>query len=54
MQYEDDKGKVYEISYSQKLQREQNRILRQKNSLLFALLVMISVFGLGFVYLYII
>jgi hypothetical protein len=52
MQYKDDHGKVYEISYSQKLQREQNRILRQKNRLLMALLMFIIFFAFGAVYLY--
>ncbi len=53
MQYKDTKGKVYEISYSQKLQREQNRILRQKNRLLVTLLLMMVLFGVGLVYAYV-
>ncbi len=52
MQYIDEKGKVYEISYSQKLQREQNRLHRQKNILLFCLLLMILFFGVGTLYIY--
>ena len=52
MEYMDDKGKVYEISYSQKLQREQNKLLRQKNMLIFCILLMILAFGAGLVYLY--
>jgi len=52
MEYKDSKGQVYEISYSQKLQREQNKILRQKNKLLVALLFLLIVFGIGAIYLY--
>ena len=52
MEYKDNKGKVYEISYSQRLQRDQNRILRQKNRLLMALLFFIFIFGVGICYLY--
>lgn len=52
MEYMDEKGKVYEISYSQKLQREQNRLARQKNMLIFFLLLTVAVFGVGLVYLY--
>ncbi|MBS3112565.1 hypothetical protein J4418_00570 [Candidatus Woesearchaeota archaeon] len=53
MQYKDDNGKNYEISYSQKLQREQNKLLKQKNRLLMVFLVMMFVFALGGAYLYI-
>lgn len=52
MQYVDEKGKVYEISYSQKLQREQNRLHRQKNLLLFFLLLLMLCFGFGGLYIY--
>jgi len=47
MKYVDDKGRSYEISYSQRLQKEQNRIARQKNQLLFAILTVLIAFGLG-------
>jgi len=52
MQYVDEKGKIYEISYSQKLQKEQNRLHRQKNILLFCLLIVMLCFGMGALYLY--
>jgi hypothetical protein len=52
MKYKDDNGKVYEISYSQKLQREQNRLLRQKNRIMVALLLLVGLFGLGVAYAY--
>jgi hypothetical protein len=47
MKYVDKKGDTYEISYSQKLQREQNQIARQKNQLLFAILFVLSLCALG-------
>ncbi|MBI4441098.1 hypothetical protein HY639_02945 [Candidatus Woesearchaeota archaeon] len=53
MEYVDEKGKMYEISYSQRLQREQNRLLRRKNTLLLCLLLMFALFGLGGLYVYV-
>ncbi len=52
MEYMDEKGKVYEISYSQKLQREQNKLARQKNILVFCILIIALVFGVSGIYLY--
>lgn len=52
MEYKDENGNAYEISYSQKLQKEQNALLRQKNKLMFAILVLMMLFGAGLVYLY--
>lgn len=52
MEYMDEKGKIYEISYSQKLQREQNKLSRHKNVLLFCILILLVGFGVGIAYLY--
>lgn len=52
MQYKDTDGKEYEISYSQKLQREQNSLAKKKNMLLTAILMMMMVFAFGAAYLY--
>lgn len=53
MEYKDEKGKVYEISYSQRLQREQNKLMRQKNMLIFMILLLMLGFGVAGVYVYI-
>lgn len=53
MEYKDEKGKVYEISYSQRLQREQNKLLRQKNMLTFMILLLVLGFGVVGVYVYV-
>ncbi len=53
MEYKDEQGNSYEISYSQKLQKEQNALLRQKNKLLFVILILMIMFGAGLVYLYV-
>jgi hypothetical protein len=47
MKYVDKKGKTYEISYSQRLQTQANRIARQKNQLLFAILMILVLLTLG-------
>jgi len=52
MQYKDTDGKEYEISYSQKLQKEQNSLARKKNMLLAAILMMMVFFAFGAGYLY--
>lgn len=53
MQYKDEKGQTYEISYSQKLQKEQNKILRQKNKLIMIMMGLMICFGLAGIYIYI-
>ncbi len=53
MKYVDEKGKVYEISYSQKLQAKQNKILKQKNYLIAILIGLLGLFFIGLIYLYI-
>lgn len=52
MKYVDETGKVFEISYSQKLQAEQNQLIKQKNYLIAVLIALFGLFFLALVYLY--
>tara|TARA_Y100000034_G_scaffold35645_1_gene43729 strand:+ start:7964 stop:8170 length:207 start_codon:yes stop_codon:yes gene_type:complete len=53
MKYVDDKGKVYEISYSQRLQAQQNKLLKQKNYLIAIMIGLVGVFFIALFYLYV-
>lgn len=53
MKYVDNKGKTYEISYSQRLQAQQNKLLKQKNYLIAILICLAGLFFIAVVYLYV-
>jgi len=53
MKYVDNKGKVYEISYSQRLQAQQNKLLKHKNYLIAILIGLLGIFFIALIYLYI-
>ncbi len=50
MNYVDKEGKSFEISYSQRMQREQIKLMRQRNQLLFTILMILILFGFGAVW----
>ncbi len=52
MKYVDEKGKTYEISYSQRLQAQQNKILKHKNYLIAILIGLLGLFFIAAIYIY--
>ncbi len=53
MKYVDEKGKVYEISYSQRLQAQQNNLLKQKNYLIAIMIGLLGLFFIAVIYVYV-